>query len=394
MSQASHFEDVAAAAAVAKTDSASSSTRNHAVEEEFDVGVTSPLWTQDGWSLTWPIWHLLSLQERKQLANQHGYKTIGEFEEYMSLHQAMDDSEAKPYPNTSIYSSPSSEAVSNLDSKMRAQPTPSKAIPEEDEEEESDDPDELENCEREILTGEELLQIAGQILILPDELLHQVFAWLPVDTYGVLAQVSPHWKHLTRTEAVYKRLCERLYLHQSKRRQLHVSRFNGSYRTMLEERPRVRVAGGCYVLKYRKVKKIQRDMWTEVPHGAILESVYYRYLYFQEDGRVLYALTSAPPHEMFRRMLRVILRRVEDPAAVWGTFQVQKNDLTISARQAWHHVKFNLTIQTQSMFGRFAALTMDRHLSSPSGCFEDWSDDRVEYEVPEEPFRFIKSGIL
>ena len=31
-------------------------------------------------------------------------------------------------------------------------------------------------------------------------------------------QVSPHWKHLTRTESVYKRLCERLYLNQSKRR--------------------------------------------------------------------------------------------------------------------------------------------------------------------------------
>ena len=111
---------------------------------------------------------------------------------------------------------------------------------------------------------DEWVQLGGRVLQLHDELIHHVFSWLPVDTYGTLALVSPHWKHVTRTESVYKRLCERLYLNQSKRRQLHVSRFGNSYRTMLEQRPRVRAAGGCYVLRYSHVKKIQRDMWTEV----------------------------------------------------------------------------------------------------------------------------------
>jgi F-box protein 9 len=120
--------------------------------------------------------------------------------------------------------------------------------------------------------------IAGKILILHDELLHKVFSWLPVDAYATLALVSPHWKHLTRAEPVYKRLCERLYLNQSKRRQLHVAKFDHSYRRMLEVRPRVRAAGGCYVLKYAQIKTIQRDMWTEVPVGAVLESIYYRYV--------------------------------------------------------------------------------------------------------------------
>ena len=49
------------------------------------------------------------------------------------------------------------------------------------------------------------------------------------------------------------------------------------------------------MLRYQKVRKIERDMWTEIPVGAILESVYYRYLYFFEDGRVMYALTHATP---------------------------------------------------------------------------------------------------
>lgn len=123
-------------------------------------------------------------------------------------------------------------------------------------------------------------------------------------------------------------------------------------------------------------------------------SVRFRYLYFQEDGRVLYALSSAPPHEMFVRLLKVVLHKTNDPAAVWGTFQVQKTNCTIVARQEWHTVKFECTIIPQSIHGRFAALSIDRHLSSPSGSFEEWSADRVEYKVPSEHFRFVKDPRL
>lgn len=51
-----------------------------AEHEELD---SSPLWRkqEEGWQLTWPIWHMLPRDERKELANKHGYKTIGEFEE-------------------------------------------------------------------------------------------------------------------------------------------------------------------------------------------------------------------------------------------------------------------------------------------------------------------------
>lgn len=261
-----------------------SDAHHKAAEEDSALDQTSPLWTRDGWTLTWPIWHLLPLDERKRLAKEHGYKTIGEFEEYMSLHQAMDDSETiKPYANERIYASFEKErlAASHTDGDLKpAAKTvkkedspdlePGEKGDDEDEDDDYSDSDEKPVYEKqasttsEDLSYEELLAVAGQILMLHDEILHQVFAWLPVDAYATLALVSPHWKNFTRTEAVYKRLCERLYLNQSKRRQLHVSRFGGSYRTMLEERPRVRAAGGCYVLKYAQVKKIQRDMWTEV----------------------------------------------------------------------------------------------------------------------------------
>lgn len=373
-------------------------TANDEVAKEFFNIERSPIWSgsNKGWELTWGIWHRLPREEQKKIAMQHGLKSIGEFEEFVSLQQAVDDSEYSmveaPEIRSSMMDLPSTEPAEDEEQAKKPK----------DDENDSDDEDdgdssalsESENTTDE-LSMEELMQLGGNILILPSEILHQIFAWLPADAYGTLALVSPHWKFLTRTEAVYKLLCERLYLNQSKRRQLHVSRFGGSYRRMLEIRPRVRAAGGCYVLKYSKYKKIERDMWCEIPIGAVLETVYYRYLYFHEDGRCLYALSNSPPKVMFHRMLNMILHKEEtDPSIVSGTFQVQKYNLIVTAKQPWHTVKFHITIVPESVHGRFAALTIDRHLTSVSGCCEDWSYDVVEHQVPEKPFRFMKDGRL
>jgi F-box protein 9 len=132
-----------------------------------------------------------------------------------------------------------------------------------------------------------------------------------------------------------------------------------------------------------------------VPVGAVLEMTYYRYLYFQEDGRVLYALTVAPPHEMFRRFLKVCLSREADPDAVWGAYQVQKTSVLIEAKQSWQFVRLELSIRPEiTVNGKYGYLSFDGHMSSSSGNFDEWSHDRVVYEVPEEPFRFIRNKRL
>lgn len=232
-------------------------------DEELD---SSPLWHKEdeGWELTWPIWHMLPRDERKALAKKHGCNNIGEFEEYMSLQQAVGNSGAKlqqAYDNELIY-------PEETETKAKTAPRLKKKESEDYVDDEESSVDEEREYNRQLSSGTEdlteIVKMGGKLLILHDELLHTVFSYLPVENYGTLALVSPHWKHLTRTEAVYRRLCERLYLQQSKRKQLHLSRFGGQYRTMLEQRPRVRAAGGCYVLKYSHIKKIERDMWTEV----------------------------------------------------------------------------------------------------------------------------------
>lgn len=55
------------------------------------------------------------------------------------------------------------------------------------------------------LETNELVKVGGQDLILPDEMLHLIFDWLPVHANATLALVSPHWKSFTKTESVYDR---------------------------------------------------------------------------------------------------------------------------------------------------------------------------------------------
>lgn len=395
-------------------------------DETGSMEVYTKVWfrEEEQWELTWPIWHMLPREERRSLARQYGYNTIGEFEEYMILHQAEKDSSAatsttaavvenngkrtsqignkeKPYDNKYAYH-PEMRKTSSIDErnlKPKARGTESNSIDDSD-----DDDDDNDIGERDISDKVEdehgleiMMQNGGRILMLPDDTLHRIFSWLCVDTYATLALVSPHWKSFTRTETTYKRLCERLYLNQSMKRQLHVSRFNNSYRTMLEKRPRVRAGGGVYVMKYARIRKIQRDMFTEIPAGAVLEMVYYRYLYFEENGRVLYALTPTPPHEMFPRLKRVCLTGQSDRSAVWGTYQVRKTTVIVHAKQSWHHVQLTLSIDTDNhTHGRNGCLTFDHHMTSVSGNFndDDWLSDRIIYDTPEDPFRFIKDKRL
>jgi F-box protein 9 len=378
------------------------------LEDESD-GDESPVWfrEEEKWELTWPIWHMLPREERRSLARQHGYKTIGEFEEFMVLQQAVGDS-ARPYDNELLYRKNGTQQQTLVTSEksdqavgMRPLVRRGKSKEKDDDEDSVDSADtvEMDDVSRgtdDKVSIEIIIQNGGKILMLADDMLHRIFDYLNVDAYAQLALVSPHWKSFTRTEATYKRLCERLYLNQSKKRALHVSRFNNSYRVMLEKRPRIRAGGGVYVMKYARIRKIQRDMWTDIPAGAVLEMVYYRYLYFEENGRVLYALTPAPPHEMFPRLRRVCLTGHSDRSAVWGTYTVQKTCVTVSAKQEWHHVQLTLSIDlVNRVHGRYGCLTFVDHMTSVSGNFsDDWNSDRIVYDIPDEPFRFIKDKRL
>jgi F-box protein 9 len=166
---------------------------------------------------------------------------------------------------------------------------------------------------------------------------------------------------------------------------------------MLEKRWRVKVGCGLYVLKCTKIKQIQRDMWTEIPVGAVLESTYYRYLYFYEDGRVLYSLTSKAPHEMVPIFKKIYFTGDAGHSGIFGSYEIQKDNVVVNVKHPWHHVRFHLKVLDQGAFGPglFWELKLERHLSSAKNDFDEyWSRDLVEYNVPVEHFRFIRNWQL
>jgi len=145
-------------------------------------------------------------------------------------------------------------------------------------------------------------------------------------------------------------------------------------------------------------------LWVQIPIGAVLETTYYRYAYFQENGKVLYALSPLAPHEMIPKFVKV---RKEGYSAMftdhksgilWGSYQVQKFQVTIHVSHAWHDVKLELKILEygcEEARGRFWALSFERHFSSASGDFDEyWSRDLVEYTTPHQPFLFLRDWRL
>lgn len=146
-------------------------------------------------------------------------------------------------------------------------------------------------------------------------------------------------------------------------------------------------------------------MFTEIPAGAILESVYYRYLYFFEDGRVMYALTHATPLEMIPRFSRMLLRGdgSKDKWGVWGRYQIAKDVVRVWVSHSWHEVCFQLRVIPSNRVlhydsgdrGACTTLALDMHLSSVSGNFDDESQDLVKYEIPSHAyFRFLRDRRL
>lgn len=67
----------------------------------------------------------------------------------------------------------------------------------------------------------------------------------------------------------------------------------------------------------------------------------------------------------------------------------------MTAKQEWQYVRLEMTIQPNNMHGRYGFLSFDTHETSQSGNFHDgWQSDIVTYDVPEEPFRFVRDKRL
>lgn len=233
----------------------------------------------DTWELTWPIWHLLPAHERKEIALQNGFRTIGDFEEEVILSRALNEETKDMHMTTGNDNLQDRRLPTNHLAKQSAtviQPNKDRSFElssnreREDEDDDDDDDDDAvvsTDDDRQLVQDvmdskqkDKNLEAGGYILLLPDELiLYHILPFLSTECFAACAWVSPHWKGFTRSELAYKELCKRSYLNQSKRKALHVARFGGSYRTMLERRFRVKTGCGVYILKCTKIKKVSHE---------------------------------------------------------------------------------------------------------------------------------------
>jgi hypothetical protein len=126
----------------------------------------------------------------------------------------------------------------------------------------------------------------------------------------------------------------------------------------------------------------------------------------------LYALTSAPPHEMISQFLKMkrssgsnegcldlFAKNKIAKSAVWAYYEVKKSDLSVHISHPWHDVRMHLKILPSNeqigTNGIYHTLRLERHLSSQSGDFDEYySRDLVEYDVPSQPFQFLRDWRL
>jgi len=345
---------------------------------------------EEEWELTWPIWHMLSRSERKSIALRNGMNTIGEFEEYMALHKAEEISSSRtnkmsPYSNELMYDNTSINKYNKSKLEGFNQSEELKDV-----EHSSDDEDGEYLCSDDykklMYNKDDEIKKKGLILLLNEDLYHRIMSFLDLDYYYITSLVHPYWSSYTLNEQAYKIMCSRCYLNQSKKKVLNIANFRNSYKIMLTIRPRVKTGCGVYILKCSSIKRIQRDMFTEIPFGAVLESIYYRYFFFFENGKVLYALTTAHPAEMIPRLRRVRSTFQKDGDVVWGTYEVSKYNVQVSVRHEWCHVIMDLKILKgvqvgfDGVKGRFRVLLFDKHCMSVSGDFSQWSRDLVNLD--------------
>ena len=98
---------------------------------------------------------------------------------------------------------------------------------------------------------------------------------------------------------------------------------HNTWRSVFLRRPYAKL-NGYYSQEYKYVRRRQApSMWDEVPRGEVLWCRYYRYLYFNSNGEVLYCCSPTPPGQ-FERQFNLQNRNVHR-----GIYRMRKKKIVI-----------------------------------------------------------------
>lgn len=136
--------------------------------------------------------------------------------------------------------------------------------------------------------------------VVPDELLHDVFARMDPRTLGRAACVCRKWSYLARMPSLWRSACLHAWQAWSRRENERRCQalFSGSWRLMWRQRPRLRTEG-VYVSRntYLRCGIVE---WTF--RNPVHQVCYFRYLRFLPSGKVYYKTTPQVVREVAKQM--------------------------------------------------------------------------------------------
>ncbi|XP_074557419.1 LOW QUALITY PROTEIN: F-box protein 7 [Curcuma longa] len=135
---------------------------------------------------------------------------------------------------------------------------------------------------------------------LPDELLFEVFARMRPYTLGRVACVCRKWRYTVRNPILWQNACLKIWQSYGAEANYRIVRslYNGSWRKMWVQRPRIR-NDGLYVSRNTYIRTGVAEWKVTNPVHVVC---YYRYLRFFPSGKFLYKISSQKVKEVAKCM--------------------------------------------------------------------------------------------
>ncbi|XP_050436166.1 F-box only protein 9 [Adelges cooleyi] len=169
-------------------------------------------------------------------------------------------------------------------------------------------------------------QQATHFSALPTELVLYVFRWvvssdLDLRSLEMCATVCRGWYLCARDPELWRRACSKIW---NKLNIDDLAAVDGSWRKMFIERPHV-LTIGCYICKISYMRQGE-ESFQDLSYGPSLNVVYYRYLRFFSDGRVIMMLSSSEPGKIVQRLKSKALAPHD---VCLGYYQLSDNQLLL-----------------------------------------------------------------
>lgn len=168
------------------------------------------------------------------------------------------------------------------------------------------------------------------VLSLPSEVLHAIFARLEPENLSAAAQVCQKWLSYAYDPSLWRRIVLSTWPYESHANLERMLYEYKTWRKLATQRPRLRT-NAIYVTRHQFAKTASQAATTE-PSAPVFLVAYYRFLRFYTDGVAIALTTPEPPDVSYKRVRRnaVVQPTERDKAAPSvGTYVLDEKALVV-----------------------------------------------------------------